>query len=105
MVKFLAHPLTPQLLFSAAFSTLLVAYPLAGAAPSTEFEFLGMFGWSLLLVVWIITDARRRITPCFEFGYLCGIFLPLAVPWYCLWSRGWRGMLTLLALVSLWLAP
>jgi hypothetical protein len=33
------------------------------------------------------------------------LLFPLSLAWYCLWSRGWRGLLVLLALLALWLLP
>jgi hypothetical protein len=59
-----------------------------------------------LVLFWIVADARRRTgIPCFDFGFLCYVFLPFAFPWYCFWSRGWRGALMLLLILSLWIGP
>jgi hypothetical protein len=75
-------------------------------APSPTFEMVASFWWSILLALWIVADARRRsCVPCFDFGFFCYILLPLSVPWYCLWSRGWRGLFLMAAILVLWLAP
>jgi hypothetical protein len=106
MARFLVHPLAPLLLFSLAFSALLVTYPAVGLAPSPTFEFVASFFWSILVALWIVADARRRTgVPCFDFGFFCYLLLPIAVPWYCFWSRGWRGLLLLISIAVLWLAP
>jgi hypothetical protein len=74
--------------------------------PSTTFELLASVSWSLLVALWVVVDARRRAcTPCFDFGFFCYVFFPVAVPWYCFWSRGWRGALTLVIILGLWFAP
>jgi hypothetical protein len=55
----------------------------------------------------MVSDARRRgCTPFFDFGFLAYITLPLSLPWYLVRTRGWlRGLLVLLFVVALWLAP
>jgi hypothetical protein len=55
----------------------------------------------LLVIYWIIADARqRRCVPCFDFGFLVGIFLPFSLIWYAFWTRGRRGLLLLLAIAG-----
>jgi hypothetical protein len=104
--KYLTHPLAPLMAFSFVLSALLVTYLAVGIAPSPVFQLLATFWWSILLAFWIVTDARRRTgVPCFDFGFFCYLFLPVAVPWYCIWSRGWHGVLTMFAIGVLWLAP
>jgi len=106
VAKVIFHPLAPLLLFSIALTALLATYLLIGFAPSTTFEITASFGWSILLAFWLVADARRRKgVPCFDFGFFCYLFLPVAVPWYCFWSRGWRGALLLATLMCFWLAP
>jgi hypothetical protein len=100
------HPLTPLVAFSFVFSALISAYFVAGYTPTDRIQVLGAIIWALLLAWWIVADARRREgIPCFDFGFFCYLFLPVAVPWYCLWSRGWRGVFVLFLLATLWLAP
>jgi hypothetical protein len=106
MRQLLLHPVAPLLLFSIAMTAVLTTYLAAGLAPSTTFEIVASFSWSLLLALWIIADARRRTgIPCFDFGLFCYAFLPFVLPWYCFWSRGWRGAITLASLAGLWLVP
>jgi hypothetical protein len=100
------HPLAPLVLFAIALAALLTSYAATGLWPSKSFEVVAAFGWSLLLAIWVVADARRRkLIPCFDFGFFCYVFMPVVVPCYCFWSRGWRGALTLATLVSLWVVP
>jgi hypothetical protein len=63
-------------------------------------------GMTLLIVYWIVADARRRrCVPCFDFGFLLAISLPLSLVWYAFWTRGWRGFLLLLTLLGLIYGP
>jgi hypothetical protein len=98
--------MTPLVVFAIALTAGLAAYLLAGHEVSPLFEGLGSVGWCLLVVLWVDADARRRRRlPCYDFGFLAYVFFPLSVAWYCLWSRGWRGLLLLAALLALYMAP
>lgn len=100
------HPLAPLLLFAIILTGFLTTYLVAGFAPSETFEQLAGFVWGLLVLLWIVADARRRTgVPCFDFGFICYALFPLAVPWYCFSSRGWRGAMLLLMLYALWAVP
>jgi len=102
----LVHPFLPLLLFSVAHAALLTTYIAAGLEPSYTFQIVASLSWTLLVALWIVADARRHPgIPCFDFGFFCYMFLPLAVPWYCIWSRSWRGLLMLITLTALWLGP
>jgi hypothetical protein len=104
MARVFNHPLAPLLLFSVILAAVFVAYLAVGGAP--DVQMIASFGWTLLLAMWVVADMRRRQgVPCFDFGFFCYVFLPLIVPAYCFWSRGWRGALMLGALVGLWIAP
>jgi hypothetical protein len=99
-------PLAPLFFFSLALTALLSICLVAGFAPSATFELVASISWSLLVAFWVVADARRRkCVPCYDFGMFCYLFLPWVVPWYCFWSRGWRGALTLATILCLWLAP
>jgi hypothetical protein len=51
-------------------------------------------------------DARRlRQVPCYELGAFVLFGWLVAVPWYCVWSRGRAGWRIALALLGLILAP
>lgn len=81
-------------------------YVISGLAPSETFLAVAGFVWSFLLAYWIVGDARSRTgIPCFDFGFFCYLFFPIIVPGYCFWSRGWRGLLTLVFIIGIWLAP
>ena len=106
MRHLVVHPLSPLLVFSFVLALLLSAYFASGLIPSHAFQVVASFTWSVLLGLWVIGDAsRRKLTPCVDFGLFCYLFSPLVVPWYCFTSRGWRGALTLFALIVLWLLP
>jgi hypothetical protein len=106
MRRVFTHSLAPLFFFSIALSAILTFYLAAGLAPSPSFEIVASFGWSLLLAIWIVSDARRRSgIPVFDFGFYCYVFLPVVFPWYCFWSRGRRGGLTLITIIGIWIAP
>ena len=89
-----------------ASSAFLIAHVAAGAIPSDEVQQLTSFGLALAFVLWVIADARsQHRTPCYDFGFLVAVFFPASLVWYVLWSRGWRGWLTLGALIGLMLLP
>ena len=103
---FLSSPLAPLVLFSVVLTVCWSAYFAMGASPSLGFEYLASGAFCVLILFWIVADARsRNLVPCFDFGFLCYAFFPTSLVWYCLWSRGWRGLLTLLLLASLWVVP
>jgi len=106
MRRSILHPLAPLLLFSLVLALSLSAYLASGLVPSEGFQVVASFTWTVLLAMWVMGDARRRErTPCLDFGLFCYLFSPIVVPWYCFSSRGWRGALTLFALIVLWLMP
>ena len=106
MRQLIVHPLSPLLLFSIVMALSFSAYLASGLIPSEAFQIVASSTWTVLLAMWVIGDARRRKrTPCLDFGMFCYLFSPLVVPWYCFSSRGWRGAVTLIALVVLWLMP
>jgi hypothetical protein len=92
--------------FAVGLTICFSAYLAAGHSVSPEIEGLASFGWGFMLILWAEADARRRRrVPCFDFGFLIFVYSPLSVLWYCLWSRGWRGLLVAAALVLLWIVP
>lgn len=106
MASALRNPLTPLLAFAVLMSFFFVAYVANGQEISPAFETIaGMFG-AWLLVYWISADTKRlQADSCFDFGFLCAAFFPLSLPWHCFRSRGWRGILTLMLLLAIWIAP
>lgn len=104
--RLLLHPLAPLIGFSLALTAFYVGYLLAGYAPSNLFLTLTSLVWGLLLPMWVVADARRSCAvPCFDFGFLCWLALPVSLPWYCFWSRGWRGAFVLFLIAGLFFAP
>lgn len=57
-------------------------------------EMLLGFVQLIAITTWIQTDAQRRgQTPCFDFGLLLFWTNWFGLFGYCVWSRGWRGVL------------
>ena len=104
-MRYFMHPLAPLVLYSVVL-TLCWSLSFATGRAAPTFELLAGYGWVWLTVFWIAADARRRRrVPCFDFGFLCIAFYPISLPWYCVWSRGWRGLLMLGLLACLWVLP
>jgi hypothetical protein len=82
--RFAFDPLAPLVLFSLTASVLSAAYLFAGRAPTPTFDLVVQLSWAVLLVFWVVVDARQghRI-PCFDFGLFCYLFLPVTLPSYC----------------------
>jgi hypothetical protein len=79
MRQLAGHPIAPLVIFTIALSALLIVYIAAAVSPSGAFEFVASFSWSLLLALWVVADARRQTgIPCFDFGFFCYLFLPVA---------------------------
>src|SRR5262245_14805754 len=102
----LLHPVAPLAAMALVKAPLLCYVVSAGGGGSSVLTTIMAAGWALMLISWMDADARRfgRL-PCYDFGLLAAVFFPLSLLWYCLWSRGWRGMLVLLLLFGLWVAP
>lgn len=102
----LVHPLSPLVALSCATTVVLCVLVAVGRSASPWVDVALDYGWPLMLLVWMTADARRiRRTPCYDFGFLAALCFPLSLPWYCVWSRGWRGVLLLFLLLALWVAP
>lgn len=106
MAKLFANPLIPLVCFSITLAGILFSYLAAGFSPSSNFEMIAGFFWSYLLVYWIVADTKRRqASNCYDFSFLCLMCFPLCIPWHCLRSRGWRGIFTLLILLTIFILP
>lgn len=100
------RPLVILTMTAGAATALLVAHVVAGRTPSETVQQLILLGLALAIVLWMTLDARlRHRTPCYDFGFLAAIFFPVSVVWYVFWSRGWKGLLTLVGLIGLWVVP
>jgi hypothetical protein len=90
-------PLWQFALFVAALAVLqpvyLVAEFLRGRPPLMLADVLFRYAAPLVLLQWMVTDARqRRSTPCFDYGFFLLILWPISLFWYCCRTRGWRGL-------------
>jgi len=58
------------------------------------------------IALWVAADLRQRgHTPCFDLPFLLLLAWPLSILWYCLWTRGWRGLLLWFGLLALAYLP
>ena len=106
MHRLLCHPVAPLCAFTAGTSIFYAATLAVGRSLSPTLQSFLLTDSMILILMWLVADARRRRqVPCFDFGFFCSIFFPLSVAWYCCWSRGWWGLLTIGLLIGLWLAP
>ncbi len=104
--RMLLHPFSPLVCYATGLCVCSIAYAAAGYPPPRTFEPFASRGWRLLMAIWIVADAHhRRRLPCYDLGFLCLLFFPVSLLWYCLWSRRWRGLLTLGLILLLWLIP
>jgi hypothetical protein len=87
-------------------SAVAALYASAGLSPSSEAGFLLSLIPPLAVILWLSQDARRRrVGAVFDVGWLLMTFWPVAVPWYCFTSRGWRGGILLAAVLVLMFGP
>jgi hypothetical protein len=94
------------ILFTGVICLFSVAYAVIGIEASPLAEALLRLAPPLGVALWVEADARRlRRTPCYEIGAFVLFGWPMAVPSYCLWSRGRPGWRLALALIGLILAP
>jgi hypothetical protein len=76
------------------------------STPSAAASTILAISVALFVTYWVLADARQRhCVPCFEFGFLMAVFFPVSVIWYAFWTRGWRGVLLLFALLGLIYGP
>jgi hypothetical protein len=93
-------------LFVGAVCVFAIAYCVSGAETSPLAVALFRLAPPLGVALWVEADARRlRQIPCYELGAFVLFGWLVAVPWYCVWSRGRTGWLVALALIGLILAP
>jgi len=60
----------------------------------------------IVLAMWIAADLRARgRTPCFELPFLLLLAWPVSLLWYCIWTRGWHGLLLAIGLIALSYLP
>jgi hypothetical protein len=106
MRRLLRSPIAALVSFALIATLIRCAYVLAHVPLSSAAESLAAVCWAWPVVIWMDYDAiRLRRRPCFDFGLFLVLTFPLSIVWYCLWSRGWRGMKLLLGLVALLFVP
>jgi len=105
MTRLIAHPFAPLIVFAAIIALVFSGYLAMGVTPSTDLQAIVAVMWALLFATWVMADARRGQSLPYDFGFFCYVFMPIIVPAYCFWSRGWRGALTLATLLAIWFAP
>jgi hypothetical protein len=73
--------------------------------PILLFTIVG-YALPVTMAIWVAADLRSRgHTPCFELPFLLLLAWPLSLLWYCIWTRGWRGLLLWMGLVALTFLP
>lgn len=84
-----------------------IPYLYHGFAPTQVFYELWNSLYGLTVMMWVVSDARRRArTPCYDFGFLISIFVVATIPWYVISTRGFfRGLLFLILLLFLGILP
>jgi hypothetical protein len=93
-------------LYCGSFAAFTIAYQVIGVEPSRPADLLLAYGPATGLAVWVDADARRRRRSlCWELGAFVLFAWPIAVPAYCLWSRGRAGWRTMAGLVAAVLTP
>jgi hypothetical protein len=103
---FLGNPMAHVVAYAAMLTTCFAAFLWGGADPPPKLVDVAQVGWGLMLILWVDADARRRrVVPCYDFGLFVTIFFPLSLVWYCVWSRGWRGVFVFVGLLALFIAP
>jgi hypothetical protein len=96
----------PLFIFATLLSLFNAAYILLGHSPSPSATLLLGYAQSLFILLWLMGDARRRrCTPCYDFGFLLAVYLPLSAVWYLLWTRGWKGIVWILGFIGLLYFP
>jgi hypothetical protein len=105
MARLIAYSFAPLLAFAAITALVFSGYLSMGVTPSDNLQAIMAVMWSLLLPTWVLADAHRRQSLPYDFGFFCYVFMPIIVPAYCFWSRGWRGAITLATLLAIWFTP
>ncbi len=102
-MSWLRSPLVQITGLALAMTVLLpIAYVGAANLPGPlPFLVLGFAAYAvpITLVLWVPADMKDRgRTPPFDLPFLLLLVFPLSLFWYCIWTRGWQGMLLALGL-------
>jgi hypothetical protein len=96
----------PLLLLSLILAVFASMYVLLGQEPPESVFTLSGSMQLLFILYWVVVDARRRHrVPCHDFGFLVGVFLPVSLAWYLVWTRGLKGLLLLAGFALLLILP
>jgi hypothetical protein len=102
-------PLVEILWFTAGLSLLM--FPAAFAVqrwPILALPYSVLVGviMPVMTVLWAAADMRSRgQTPPFELPFLLLLCWPISLAWYCVWTRGWNGLILALGLFVLTYVP
>lgn len=100
------RPMATLVAAVAAISAFFIAHSAVRPSSSETAQLLTSLGLTFAFVLWMIADARsRHQIPCYDFGFLAGVFFPASLVWYVLWTRRRRGLLTLAGLIGLMFLP
>jgi hypothetical protein len=94
--------MTQLVVFAIGFTAGMPDYLLSGQVKvSPIVEGVASMGYVFLVAVWAGADAQRRrqYVPCYGFKCLAYLCFALPMAWYCLRSRGWRGLLLIAGLL------
>jgi hypothetical protein len=104
--RMLFAPFAPAIVFNLATFVVFLIGAHQGRLPDMIVSIMANYSSLILTIAGIEADARRRQqTPCFDFGWIYGMYLPFSALWYCFRSRGWRGIFLLAGLCLLWITP
>ena len=109
-MPWLKSPLAQITGLSLVMAVLQSVVAISGVNPVVPAPFLvGVFlsfALPVTVVLWIAADmVERGRTPCFDLPFLLLLAFPISLFWYCIWSRGWRGLLLALGLLMLVYLP
>jgi len=79
-------------------------YYARGIEPSPAFEFLYTAGLLCSIIWWLKDDSRKyRVTPVYCLGFLILIAWMIVIPYHFFKTRGVRGLITIFALIGIFL--
>ncbi len=86
--------------------TVLLPVAAIGAMDSHLLWFLAVYALPITLVLWIAADMKDHgRTPPFDMPFLLLLAFPISLFWYCISTRGWRGLALALGLLGLVYLP
>jgi hypothetical protein len=68
--------------------------------------FVASYALPIALVLWVTADMRAHgRTPPFDLPFLLLLVFPISLFWYCIWTRGWPGLLLAMGLFAVACLP